>query len=101
MKVWPGAGSLVATGGKLALTVFRLIAVIFGVYYINSIVQKKYHRGFILCVSMIFAGALGNLIDSMFYGMIFSGSNDGAGLWLLCSLPVAAMPVSCMVKWLI
>lgn len=66
--------------GKIALTVFRLIAVIFGVYYIKSIVQKKYHRGFILCVAMIFAGALGNLIDSMFYGLIFSGSNDGSGL---------------------
>jgi signal peptidase II len=66
--------------GKLALTVFRLIAVIFGVYYIKSIVQKKYHRGFILCVAMIFAGALGNLIDSMFYGMIFSRSDDGLPL---------------------
>lgn len=66
--------------GKLALTIFRLIAVIFGVFYIKSIVQKKYHRGFILCVSMIFAGALGNLIDSMFYGMIFSRSDDGLPL---------------------
>ena len=66
--------------GKIALTIFRLIAVIFGVYYIKSIVQKKYHRGFILCVSMIFAGALGNLIDSMFYGMIFSRSDDGLPL---------------------
>src|ERR1044072_7878762 len=39
--------------GKLALTVFRLIAVIFGVYYIKSIVDKKYNRGFILFVAMI------------------------------------------------
>lgn len=62
--------------GKLALTLFRLVAVIFGVFYIRSIVQKKYHRGFIVCVAMIFAGALGNLIDSMFYGMIFSPSDD-------------------------
>jgi len=66
--------------GKLALTIFRLIAVIFGVFYIKSIVQKNYHRGFILCVAMIFAGALGNLIDSMFYGMIFSRSDDGLPL---------------------
>jgi signal peptidase II len=69
--------------GKLALTIFRLIAVIFGVFYIKSIVEKKYHPGFILCVAMIFAGALGNLIDSMFYGMIFSRSDDG--------LPLATM----------
>ena len=66
--------------GKLALTIFRLVAVIFGVFYIRGIVQKKYHRGFVLCVAMIFAGALGNLIDSMFYGLIFSGSNDGTPL---------------------
>lgn len=66
--------------GKLALTMFRLVAVVFGVFYIRSIVQKKYHRGFIICVAMIFAGALGNLIDSMFYGLIFSPSDDGLPL---------------------
>ena len=60
--------------GKLALTIFRMIAVIFGVYYIRSIIQKKYHPGFIVCVAMIFSGALGNLIDSMFYGLIFEDS---------------------------
>jgi signal peptidase II len=63
--------------GKLALTLFRLVAVIFGVFYIRSIVRRKYHKGFIICVAMIFAGALGNLIDSMFYGMIFSASDHG------------------------
>jgi signal peptidase II len=66
--------------GKLVLTLFRLVAVIFGVFYIRNIVRKKYHRGFVICVAMIFAGALGNLIDSMFYGLIFSGSDDGAPL---------------------
>jgi signal peptidase II len=60
--------------GKMLLTLFRLAAVIFGVYYIRQIIQKKYHTGFIVCVALIFAGALGNLIDSMFYGMIFEGS---------------------------
>ena len=63
--------------GKLALTIFRLIAVIFGVFYIRSIIRQKYHKGFIICVALIFAGALGNLIDSMFYGMIFSASDHG------------------------
>lgn len=66
--------------GKLALTLFRLVAVVFGVFYIRNIVRKKYHRGFVICVAMIFAGALGNLIDSMFYGLIFSHSDDGAPL---------------------
>lgn len=61
--------------GKMILTLFRMGAVIFGVFFIRSIVQKKYHRGFILCVGLIFAGALGNLIDSMFYGLIFEESS--------------------------
>ncbi len=60
--------------GKMILTLFRLFAVIFGVYYIKSIIEKKYHRGFIICAGLIFAGALGNLLDSMFYGLIFERS---------------------------
>lgn len=61
--------------GKLALTVFRMVAVVFGVYYIGQIIKKKEHPGFIVCVAMIFAGAVGNLIDSMFYGLIFENSD--------------------------
>lgn len=61
--------------GKMLLTLFRMAAVIFGVFYIKQIIEKKYHRGFIICVAFIFAGALGNLIDSMFYGMIFENSS--------------------------
>jgi len=60
--------------GKMMLTLFRLGAVIFGVWYLRSIIQKKYNRGFIVCAALIFAGALGNLIDSMFYGLIFEES---------------------------
>lgn len=65
-------------GGKMLLTLFRLGAVIFGVWYLKSIIQKKYHRGFIICAGLIFAGALGNLIDSMFYGLIFGQSVYGS-----------------------
>jgi signal peptidase II len=61
--------------GKMLLTLFRLAAVIFGAYYLGSIVKKKYHRGFIVCAALIFAGALGNLIDSIFYGIIFEQSS--------------------------
>ena len=64
--------------GKMILTLFRLGAVIFGVFYLKSIIQKKYHRGFIVCAALIFAGALGNLIDSMFYGLIFEESVQGS-----------------------
>lgn len=69
--------------GKMALTLFRLVAVIFGVFYIRTIVKKKMHPGFIVCAALIFAGALGNLIDSLFYGLIFSGSDVGSGLAVL------------------
>lgn len=63
------------TWGKMVLTLFRLAAVFFGVYYIGKIIKEKYHSGFIICVALIFAGAVGNLIDSMFYGMIFEASD--------------------------
>ncbi len=61
--------------GKLILTLFRLVAVILGIFYLRSIIHKKYHPGFIICAALIFAGAAGNLIDSMFYGMIFNNSD--------------------------
>ena len=63
--------------GKMILTLFRLAAVIFGVYYLKLIITKKYHPGFIICAAFIFSGALGNLIDSMFYGIIFDESIAG------------------------
>ena len=62
--------------GKIILTLFRLFAVIWGVFLLKGFIEKKYHTGFIICAGMIFAGALGNLIDSMFYGMIFENSSD-------------------------
>ncbi len=58
-------------GGKVALTLFRLVAVIFGSWLIVKFAKEKYSRGFMVCVALIYAGALGNLIDSMFYGMLF------------------------------
>ncbi|MES2430675.1 MAG: lipoprotein signal peptidase [Bacteroidota bacterium] len=62
--------------GKIILTLFRFAAVIFGVWYLGNIIKKKYHRGFIFCAALIFSGALGNLIDSMFYGLIFEESTQ-------------------------
>ncbi|TDH26257.1 lipoprotein signal peptidase [Segetibacter sp. 3557_3] len=61
--------------GKVVLTLFRLVAVIAGTFIIRNFIRKQYHRGFILCASLIYAGALGNLIDSMFYGLIFQESD--------------------------
>ncbi len=61
--------------GKMILTLFRLAAVVFGTWYLGRIVRQQYHKGFIICAALIYAGALGNLIDSMFYGLIFSTSD--------------------------
>jgi len=55
--------------GKLMLTSFRLIAM-FGIgYYLYSLIAKKAHVGYIVCIAMILGGAVGNLIDSVFYGV--------------------------------
>lgn len=60
--------------GKMILTLFRLAAVTFGSWYLVRIVKQGYSPGFVVCASLIYAGALGNLIDSMFYGLLFEES---------------------------
>ncbi len=61
--------------GKYALSVFRICMVGFLFYIINGMVKAKERKGVIICFSLIIAGAIGNIIDSMFYGMIFSESH--------------------------
>jgi len=63
------------SAGKLILTLFRLCAVVFGFFLLKRIVVKGYTKGAIVCGSLILAGALGNLIDSIFYGLIFTESS--------------------------
>ncbi|HET8828289.1 MAG TPA: lipoprotein signal peptidase [Pelobium sp.] len=58
--------------GKLALSLFRIVAVAGIGYGLHHLIKHKYHRGLILNVSFIFAGALGNIIDSVFYGVIYN-----------------------------
>jgi signal peptidase II len=60
--------------GKAALSIFRMIAIAGICWYLASIIKKKAHPGLVLSVSVIVAGAIGNLLDSAFYGMIFSES---------------------------
>jgi len=60
--------------GKLMLTLFRIVAVIGIGWYLRSIIRLKAKTGLILCVSLVFAGALGNIIDRTFYGLLFSAS---------------------------
>ncbi len=60
--------------GKLLLSVFRIIACIGGAFYIRYIIRQKEHWGFVFAVSMILAGAMGNIFDSLFYGVMFGES---------------------------
>lgn len=60
--------------GKLILSIFRIVAIIAIGFFLNSIINKKAATGLVLSVSAIMAGAIGNIIDSAFYGMIFSES---------------------------
>ncbi len=56
--------------GKLILTFFRLIAMGGIAYYLVYLIRKDVHPGLIWCVALILGGAIGNLIDSMFYGVL-------------------------------
>ncbi len=57
--------------GKLTLSIFRILACIGGMIYIRYIIKKGEHLGFVFSVSLILAGAMGNILDSAFYGLIF------------------------------
>ena len=68
--------------GKLFLTLFRLLAVAWGFYFIqNTLIKEKYSNGLIFCASLILAGALGNSLDSVFYGKIFTESSFHVAKW--------------------
>ena len=61
--------------GKLILSIFRIIAVIIIGIYIYRLRKKSHHPGLLISFSLIMAGALGNIIDSAFYGLIFNQSS--------------------------
>ena len=60
--------------GKTVLSVFRLVAVVGIAWYLRHLIKQKAPTGVILSFGLIFCGAVGNIIDSMFYGMIFNDS---------------------------
>ncbi len=60
--------------GKMFLTIFRAIAIVFIGWYLVKLAKRQESLGFVLCLAMIFAGATGNLIDSTIYGVIFDSS---------------------------
>ncbi|WP_281541596.1 lipoprotein signal peptidase [Maribacter aestuarii] len=60
--------------GKLILTIFRLFAICGIGYWLFDVIRKNGSKTLIVAVSLIFAGALGNILDSVFYGLIFNDS---------------------------
>ena len=60
---------------KLVLSVFRIIAITVIGIYLARVIKKGMRLGYIICLSMVLAGAMGNMIDSMFYGLIFNASS--------------------------
>ncbi len=62
--------------GKVILSMFRIVAVIGIGIYLRHLIREKSHTGLVICVSLILAGAFGNIIDSAFYGLIFTDSTQ-------------------------
>lgn len=60
--------------GKIVLTLFRLVASVIIVFYIRGLIKEKAKTSLIVLVSLILAGAVGNILDSLFYGIIFNES---------------------------
>lgn len=61
--------------GKLFLTFFRLFAVPVMIFWLFKNIKKKNHNGVIVAIALIISGAIGNILDSIFYGIIFDNSN--------------------------
>ena len=70
----PGMAFGIEVIGKLFLSLFRIVAVGLIGYYLYKLVKANQSFGFIACISMILAGAVGNIIDSVFYGVVFDHS---------------------------
>ena len=63
-------------GSKLVLSLFRVVAICVLGWYIAKQVRQRARWGYIVCLSMVLAGAAGNIVDSMFYGLIFNSSSE-------------------------
>ncbi len=66
--------NLPGENSKIFLSIFRIIAVLGIAFYLRYIIRKQTHKGLIISVTLILAGAIGNIIDSTFYGIIFTDS---------------------------
>ena len=62
-------------GSKIVLSLFRVVAIAALTYYLHLEVKRQARTGFIVCMAMVLAGAAGNLVDCMFYGLVFNESS--------------------------
>lgn len=60
--------------GKYILSVFRILMSIFLIYFVGQLIKAKESKGFIAAFALIIAGAIGNILDSLYFGLIFSSS---------------------------
>ena len=71
----PGMAFGIEIIGKLFLSLFRIILVFFIAWYLYKIIKENYKLCYIACIALIFSGAIGNIIDSVFYGVLFDHSS--------------------------
>ncbi len=63
-------------GSKLLLSIFRIVAIALLGWYMARQARQRARWGYIVCLAMVMAGAIGNIVDSMFYGLVFSASSE-------------------------
>lgn len=68
--------------GKTFLTIFRIVVVIIGIYYVKSIIKPQLSIGALIALGLIIGGAIGNIIDSTFYGIFFSDSYNAVAAFI-------------------
>ena len=68
--------------GKTLLTIFRIVVVIIGIYYVKSIIKPRLSVGALIALGLIIGGAIGNIIDSTFYGIFFSDSYNAVATFI-------------------
>jgi signal peptidase II len=64
--------------GKLMLTSFRLLAMVGIGYYLFNMIRKNLATGYLVCIALILGGAVGNLVDSVFYGALLNNAPEGS-----------------------
>jgi len=68
--------------GKMALSLFRICASVLMIYFLIYLIRQKASRFIIFSLSLVIAGAIGNVLDCLFYGLLFSGSYHGMATFL-------------------